>query len=200
MRKKWEANCFAVFGNTMSRIGRTPVVLPQGVTLRVEGDVIAVSGPKGELKEKLQRGIVVEIKDGTVIVSRKDDQKQTKAFHGLVRSLIANMTEGVTTGFTKRLEMVGTGYRAALQGTVLTLSVGFSHQVRIDQPAGITFAVEGNNKIVVSGISKHDVGQIAANIRRVRPPEPYKGKGIKYEGEVIRRKAGKAVKAAGAAA
>ena len=184
----------------MSRIGRTPVVLPQGVTLRVEGDVIAVSGPKGELKEKLQRGIVVEVKDGTVIVSRKDDQKQTKAFHGLVRSLIANMTEGVTNGFTKRLEMVGTGYRAVLQGTVLTLSVGFSHQVHIDQPVGITFAVEGNNKIVVSGISKHDVGQIAANIRRVRPPEPYKGKGIKYEGEVIRRKAGKAVKAAVAAA
>lgn len=183
----------------MSRIGRTPVVLPAGVTLEVKDGAIVVKGPKGELREVLQRGISVEVKDGEVIVTRKGDDKQTRAFHGLVRSLIANMVQGVTQGYEIRLEMVGTGYRVALQGTKLVLSVGFSHTVDVPQPQGITFTVEGNNKIVIKGISKHDVGQIAANIRKIRPPEPYKGKGIKYDNEVIRRKAGKAVKAAGAA-
>ncbi len=183
----------------MSRIGRTPITLPQDVTITIDGDMIVVKGPKGELKEKLQPGIEVVITDNIATISRKNDEKQTRAYHGLVRSLMANMVQGVTQGYEKRLEMVGTGYRVALQGTKLVLSVGFSHPVNIEQPAGITFAVEGNNKIVIKGINKHDVGQIAANIRKVRPPEPYKGKGIKYEGEVIRRKAGKAVKAAGAA-
>ena len=183
----------------MSRIGRTPVTLSQGVSITIVDDKIVVKGPKGELQEKLQPGIDVVVVDNVITVSRKNDEKQTRAYHGLVRSLVANMVQGVSEGYEKRLEMVGTGYRAALQGTKLVLSVGFSHPVNIEQPAGITFTVEGNTKIVIKGINKHDVGQIAANIREVRPPEPYKGKGIKYEGEVIRRKAGKAVKAAGAA-
>ena len=173
--------------------------MPQGVTLEIKNNAIVVKGPKGELQEVLQRGISVEVKDGQVHVTRKGDDKQTRAFHGLVRSLVANMIEGVTKGFERQLEMVGTGYRVVMQGTTLVLSVGFSHTVDVLQPQGITFIVEGNNKILVKGISKHDVGQIAANIRKIRPPEPYKGKGIKYADEVVRRKAGKAVKAAGAA-
>lgn len=180
----------------MSRIGNKPVELPAGVTLSIEGNVIAVKGPKGELKEQLQRGIVVKIVDNKVEISRKNDEKQTKAFHGLVRSLISNMVEGVTKGYEKRLEMIGTGYRVALQGNKLVLSVGFSHPVEIEQPQGIQFKTEGNNKIIINGISKYLVGQVSANIRKVRPPEPYKGKGIKYQDEHIRRKAGKAVKAA----
>ncbi|HZZ98523.1 MAG TPA: 50S ribosomal protein L6 [Candidatus Saccharimonadia bacterium] len=184
----------------MSRIGNAIITLPAGVTLVVENRVVIVRGPKGELKQKLHNGIEVAIDGTTVTVSRKAEDKFSKSLHGLTRSLIASMVIGVTDGFEKRLEMVGTGYRAVLQGTKLVLSVGFSHQVNIEQPQGITFAVEGNNKIIVKGTSKHDVGQIAANIRRVRPPEPYKGKGIKYVDEVVRRKAGKAVKAAGAAA
>ncbi len=180
----------------MSRIGNASITLPAGVTLTVSGREISVKGPKGELKEVLQNGITVVVDGQTVSVKRKNDEKQTKAFHGLVRSLIANMIVGVTTGYEKKLEMVGTGYRAALSGSKLTISVGFSHPVEIEQPEGITFKVEGNTKITITGISKYLVGQVAANIRKVKPPEPYKGKGIKYEGERIRRKAGKAVKAA----
>ncbi len=193
-------SCSAAFGKPMSRIGNAIITLPAGVSVTVENRVVIVRGPKGELKEKLHNGIEVAVEGTTVTVSRKAEDKFSKSLHGLTRSLIASMVIGVTDGFEKRLEMVGTGYRAVLQGTKLVLSVGFSHQVNIEQPQGIVFVVEGNNKIVVKGISKHDVGQIAANIRRVRPPEPYKGKGIKYDGEVVRRKAGKAVKAAGAAA
>jgi large subunit ribosomal protein L6 len=184
----------------MSRIGKKVISIPQGVTVTVQDNLIVVKGPKGELKESMQPGISVAVADGEVKVTRGNDELQQKAHHGLVRSLISNMIKGVTEGYEIKLEMVGTGYRVALQGTKLTLSVGFSHPVDVVQPAGVTFAVEGNNKISVKGINKHDVGQIAANIRMIRPPEPYKGKGIKYENEVIRRKAGKAVKAAGAAA
>ena len=184
---------------TMSRIGRLIIEIPQGVTCELQDRKVKVHGPKGELFVDVQRGIVVKIENSIITVSRKNEEKQTKAFHGLVRSLLANAVEGVTKGFEKKLELVGTGYRAALQGNMLVLSVGFSHQVEILQPQGIQFALEGNNKITVSGIDSHEVGQIAANIRKVRPPEPYKGKGIRYEGEVVRRKAGKAVKAASAA-
>ena len=184
----------------MSRIGKTIITVPAGVTLAVENGVLVVRGPKGELREKMHHGIELKVEGNVATFIRTNEAKQTRALHGFTRSVAASMVLGVTEGFEKRLEMVGTGYRAALQGTKLVLSVGYSHPVNIEQPAGITFAVEGNNKIVIKGMSKHDVGQIAANIRKVRPPEPYKGKGIKYDNEVVRRKAGKAVKAAGAAA
>lgn len=180
----------------MSRIGNTPVELPAGVTLTIEGDAIIAKGPKGELRESMQDNVFVKVDGSNVVVSRKNDEKQTKARHGLVRSLIANMVKGVTEGYEKHLEMVGTGYRAVLSGNKLVLSVGFSHPVEVNQPEGIQFTVEGNNKILVTGTSKYLVGQVAANIRKVRPPEPYKGKGIRYQGEHVRRKAGKAVKAA----
>lgn len=184
----------------MSKIGKKVIQLPAGVTLEVKDGRVAVRGAKGELSESMQPGISVKVEGNVISVTRANDEKQTKAYHGLVRSLIEGMVVGVTKGFEKRLEMVGTGYRVALQGANLTLSVGFSHPVVVVQPQGILFTVEGNNKIVVSGISKYLVGQTAANIRKIRPPEPYKGKGIKYNDEVVRRKAGKAVKAAGAAA
>lgn len=184
----------------MSRIGKKLINIPQGVTVMVQDNTIVVKGPKGELRESMQPSITVVIADNQVKVARGGDELQEKAHHGLVRSLIANMITGVTEGYEIKLEMVGTGYRATLQGTKLVLSVGFSHSVDVEQPVGITFTVEGNNKITIKGISKHDVGQIAANIRKIRPPEPYKGKGIKYENEIVRRKAGKAVKAAGATA
>jgi len=182
----------------MSRIGRQTISVPQGVTCEVQDQKINVRGPKGALSVDLQQGIEVNIENSIITVTRKNDEKQTKAFHGLVRSLVANAVEGVTNGFQKKLELVGTGYRAALQGSKLVLSLGFSHPVEVVQPEGIQFALEGNNKIIISGIDNHEVGQVAANIRKVRPPEPYKGKGIRYEGEVVRRKAGKAVKAASA--
>lgn len=184
----------------MSRIGKKLISIPQGVMVTVQDNTIVVKGPKGELRESMQPSITVVIADNQVKVARSGDELQEKAHHGLVRSLIANMIKGVTEGYEIKLEMVGTGYRVALQGTTLVLSVGFSHSVDVKQPTGITFVVEGNNKISIKGISKHDVGQIAADIRKIRPPEPYKGKGIKYENEVVRRKAGKAVKAAGATA
>jgi len=183
----------------MSRIGKRSLTIPSGVTLSLQDGMIVVKGPQGELKESMQPGITVTVDGTTVQVSRTNDLQQTRAHHGLVRSLIANMLKGVTEGYEVKLEMVGTGYRAALQGQKLVLSVGFSHPIEVVQPAGVTFAVDGNTKISIKGISKHDVGQVAANIRKIRPPEPYKGKGIKYENEVVRRKAGKAVKAAGAA-
>lgn len=192
-------SCFAAFGN-MSKIGRKTIQLPAGVTLEIKDGMVVIRGAKGELSEKMQPGISVAVVDNTISVTRSNHEKQTKAYHGLVRSLIEGMVIGVTQGFEKQLEMVGTGYRAALQGTNLSLSVGFSHPVVVAQPQGIVFKVEGNNKIAISGISKYLVGQTAANIRKIRPPEPYKGKGIKYSDEVVRRKAGKAVKAAGAAA
>ena len=176
----------------MSRIGRKLITLPAGVKIEVLPEKIVVSGPKGQLEEKTQPGISIKIEENEIEVSRTDELPQTRAFHGLVRSLIQNMVIGVSEGFKKDLELVGTGYRASMQGNKLVLSVGYSHPVEILALQGVTIQVEGQNKVSVSGISKHDVGQVASNIRAVRPPEPYKGKGIRYSDEVVRRKAGKA--------
>ncbi|HSW89783.1 MAG TPA: 50S ribosomal protein L6 [Patescibacteria group bacterium] len=182
----------------MSKIGRQAVEIPAGVTITITPEAITVKGPKGELTTPMMRGISVAIADGKAVVSRNNDLPAQRAAHGLIRSLMANMVIGVTNGFEKKLEMVGTGYRVALKGQGITLSVGYSHPVDVVPPKGITFAIEGNTKIKVTGIDKGLVGQTAANIHKVRPPEPYKGKGIRYEGEVVRRKAGKAAKTAGA--
>lgn len=176
----------------MSRIGKKPVKLPDNVQIELDHKVV-VKGPQGQLRFDIPTGIKVEKKENTLVVTRKNDSKQTKAFHGLTRSLIANMVEGVTNGFKKTLELSGIGFRANMTGNKLVLSVGFSHQVEVEPPDGISFAVSGN-KITVSGISKELVGKIAAEIRSVRPPDAYKGKGIRYEGEAVRLKPGKAAK------
>ncbi|HAE74173.1 MAG TPA: 50S ribosomal protein L6 [Candidatus Aquiluna sp.] len=178
----------------MSRIGKLPIPLPAGVTVEINGQDVAVKGPKGELKLTVSKPITVSQEDGSVIVSRPDDEAVSKSLHGLTRSLIANNVHGVSEGFTKALEIVGTGYRAALKGSTVELSLGFSHPVLVTPPEGITLVVEGNTKIIVSGIDKQAVGEMAANIRKLRKPEPYKGKGVRYEGERVRRKAGKAGK------
>ena len=178
----------------MSRIGKLPIPLPAGVTVEINGQDVAVKGPKGELKLTVSKPITVSQEDGSVIVSRPDDEAVSKSLHGLTRSLIANNVHGVSEGFTKALEIVGTGYRAALKGSTVELSLGFSHPVLVTPPEGITLVVEGNTKIIVSGIDKQAVGEMAANIRKIRKPEPYKGKGVRYEGERVRRKAGKAGK------
>lgn len=182
----------------MSKIGRQPVTIPAGVTVTVTQDKISVKGPKGELSERMMPGVSVTIENGVATITRKGDLPAMRAAHGLIRSLLYNMVEGVTKGFERKLEMVGTGYRVATKGQGLVLSVGFSHTVDVVPPAGITLAIEGNNVIFVRGFDKHLVGQTAANIRSIRPPEPYKGKGIKYSDEVVRRKAGKAATKAGA--
>ena len=178
----------------MSRIGKLPIPLPAGVTVEINGQDVAVKGPKGELKLTVSKPITVPQEDGSVIVSRPDDEAVSKSLHGLTRSLIANNVHGVSEGFTKALEIVGTGYRAALKGATVELSLGFSHPVLVTPPEGITLVVEGNTKIIVSGIDKQAVGEVAANIRKLRKPEPYKGKGVRYAGEVVRRKAGKSGK------
>ena len=178
----------------MSRIGRLPVKVPKGVDVKVEGQTVRVKGPKGELAETFHRNVTVQQEDGTLVVTRKNDEGPTRALHGLTRSLLANMVEGVTNGYAKDLEISGTGYRAVLQGKKLQLSLGFSHPVEIDPPKGITFTAETPQKLKVSGIDKQLVGEVAANIRGLRVPDPYKAKGIKYAGEYIRRKAGKAGK------
>jgi large subunit ribosomal protein L6 len=178
----------------MSRIGRLPIPLPAGVTVEISGQDIAVKGPKGELKLTIAKPITISQEDGSVIVARPDDEAVSKSLHGLSRTLIANNVHGVSEGFTKALEIVGTGYRAALKGSTVELSLGFSHPVVVTPPEGITLVVEGNTKIIVSGIDKQAVGEMAANIRKLRKPEPYKGKGVRYEGERVRRKAGKAGK------
>ncbi|HEU5253237.1 MAG TPA: 50S ribosomal protein L6, partial [Solirubrobacterales bacterium] len=175
----------------MSRIGRKPVPVPDAVSVEIgEGD-IAVKGPKGELRQVLSPDMTVEQDDGTVTVSRPTDRGEHRALHGLTRSLIANMVEGVTNGFEKRLEIQGVGYRAQLQGSKLVLALGYSHPVELNAPTGIDFEVPQPTRIVVRGISKQVVGEVAANIRKQRPPEPYKGKGIRYEGEYVQRKVGK---------
>lgn len=179
----------------MSRIGRLPVPIPQGVSVVVNGGVVQVKGPKGELSQEVHDGITVEIVDGQVLVSRPNDEGFFRALHGLTRSLIANMVEGVTKGFQRNLEIAGVGYRAAKEGKTLVLSMGYSHPVRIEPEPGIEFEVPAATKIAVKGIDKQVVGETAAKIRGVRGPEPYLGKGIRYEGEIIRRKAGKAGKA-----
>jgi large subunit ribosomal protein L6 len=178
----------------MSRIGRLPVKIPTGVDVKVDGRTVRMKGPKGELTETFHPNVTVKQEDGTLVVMRKDDEKATRALHGLTRSLLQNMVIGVTSGYAKDLEISGTGYRAVLQGKKLQLSLGFSHPVEIDPPAGIAFTTETPQKLRVSGIDKQLVGEIAANIRGLRVPDPYKAKGIKYAGEYIRRKAGKAGK------
>jgi large subunit ribosomal protein L6 len=175
----------------VSRIGKAPIQIPAGVDVKVEGNVVTVKGPKGQLTRTINKDMTISIENGALRVSRPSDERHHKALHGLTRTLIFNMIEGVTKGYSKSLEMVGTGYRAAKSGNKLTLSVGFSHPVEIEPPAGIEFQVPAQNQIVVLGIDKELVGQVAANIRAVKPPEPYLGKGIKYAGEVVRRKEGK---------
>ena len=175
----------------MSRIGKQPIPLPEGVDVSIEPDLVRVKGPKGELQERVVRDIKVEQEDGQLVVKRPTDRGDHRALHGLTRSLVANMVQGVTEGFEKRLEIQGVGYRAQLQGKKLVLSLGFSHPVEIQAPDGIDFEVPQPTQIVVRGISKQQVGEVAANIRKRRPPEPYKGKGIRYEGEYVARKVGK---------
>lgn len=177
----------------MSRIGNKEIKIPQNVQIELGSNTV-VKGPKGELSLKIPTRVSVDKKDAVLIVSRKDETKESKSLHGLIRSLLANMVVGVTDGYRKTLELSGIGFRANLNGNKLGLSVGFSHSVEIEPPEGITFAVSGN-KIIVSGIDKELVGQAAAQIRKTRPPDAYKGKGIKYEGEVLRLKPGKSAKA-----
>jgi large subunit ribosomal protein L6 len=176
----------------MSRIGKNPVPVPSGVETVVDGLHVRVSGPKGALEATMPTGVAIRAAEGEVVVERTGDSPTERSRHGLVRTLIANMVTGVTQGYVTTLDMVGVGYRAALKGKDLELQVGFSHPVLIEAPEGITFEVPAPTRIVVSGIDKQLVGQTCADIRKVRPPEPYKGKGIRYEGEVVRRKAGKA--------
>jgi large subunit ribosomal protein L6 len=175
----------------MSRIGKRPISVPQGVDVKIDGSKVSVKGPKGQLSRELRSEIDIKMEDGHILVSPKNDNKTSRSLYGLSRTLIANMVEGVTQGFTKNLEMIGVGYKAQLKGRNLVLNVGYSHPVEIEAPEGIELATEGPTKLLVSGIDKELVGNIAAKIRAVRKPEPYKGKGIRYQGEVVRRKAGK---------
>ena len=175
----------------MSRIGKKPIPIPAGVTVAVEPEIVHVTGPRGGLSERKHRDIVVQQEGEEVIVARPTDRAQHRALHGLTRSLIANMVEGVTTGFTKTLEIQGVGYRAQLKGSDLELALGYSHSVPIKAPTGIEFEVPQPTRIVIKGSNKQQVGQVAAVIRKQRPPEPYKGKGIRYEGEYVARKVGK---------
>jgi large subunit ribosomal protein L6 len=181
----------------MSKIGKQPVKLPKEVDFKVVGGLIKITGPKGSLERKLPREILVEEKNGEIVVKRKKENKKAKSLHGTIRAHIANMIQGVTKGWLKELELVGTGYRAELKGKDLILTVGYSHPVEIRAPEDINFKVE-RTSIAVEGIDKEKVGEIAARIRAVRPPEPYKGKGIRYKDEVVRRKPGKAAKTVGA--
>ena len=178
----------------MSRIGRMPITVPSGVMVSIDGQDVAVKGPKGELSLTVAEPITVKQDDGILEVARPNDERSAKQLHGLTRSLLNNMVIGVTDGYTKTLELVGTGYRVQAKGQGLELSLGFSHPVNVDAPQGITFQVETPTRFHISGIDKQLVGEVAANIRKLRPPEPYNGKGVKYADEVIRRKAGKAGK------
>ena len=172
-----------------------PISIPSGVDVRIQGSSVTVTGPKGELHRDVDPDMRLEVKDGQLLVSRPSEQQRHRAQHGLTRSLLANMVIGVSEGYTKALEMQGVGYRAQMQGSDLVLAVGFSHLVRVPPPPGIELEVDGNTKLLVKGINRERVGQVAADVRKVRPPEPYKGKGIRYVGEYVRRKAGKAGKA-----
>ncbi len=180
----------------MSRIGKMPIAVPKGVDVRIDGTTVTVKGPRGELARDIRPEIKIEQTEGQLLVTRPTDQPRHRAMHGLTRTLVDNMVRGVTEGFAKTLEMQGVGYRAQMQGKDLVLAIGFSHPVNIPPPAGIEFEVEGTTRIIVKGSSKEQVGQVAADVRKIRPPEPYKGKGIRYLGEYVRRKAGKAGKAA----
>ena len=175
----------------MSRIGRKPITVPAGVTVAIEPESVRVNGPKGELVERIHRDITVEQNDDVITVTRPTDRGEHRAMHGLYRSLVANMVIGVTDGYAKTLEIQGVGYRAALKGRDLELALGYSHPVSIKAPDGIEFEVPQPTRVIVKGIDKQLVGEIAANIRKQRPPEPYKGKGIRYEGEYVARKVGK---------
>jgi len=175
----------------MSRIGRKPIPVPSGVTVSIEPEVVRVNGPRGELSERIHRDITVVQEDGELRVTRPTNRGEHRALHGLTRSLVANMVEGVTDGFQKTLEIQGVGYRAQLKGRDLELALGYSHPVPVKAPEGIEFEVPQPTRVIVKGISKQLVGEIAANIRKQRPPEPYKGKGIRYEGEYVARKVGK---------
>ena len=175
----------------MSRIGKQPIAIPDGVNVAVDPGRVTVNGPLGELTQNVPQRMLIEKEDGQLLVKRPTERGDDRALHGLTRSLVANMVEGVTKGFEKRLEIQGVGYRASLRGTALELNVGYSHPVVIDAPAGITFEVPAQTEILVKGIDKQLVGEIAAEIRDVRQPEPYKGKGIRYQGEYVRRKVGK---------
>jgi large subunit ribosomal protein L6 len=178
----------------MSRIGKLPVPVPSGVDVTIDGRQVTVKGPKGTLSHVVAEPISVSQQDGTIAVSRPDDERDSKALHGLSRTLIANMVTGVTDGYRKTLEIVGTGYRVTAKGSDLEFALGYSHPVPVSAPEGITFRVETPTRFVVEGIDKQKVGEVAANIRKLRKPDPYKGKGVRYQGEVIRRKAGKAGK------
>ena len=175
----------------MSRIGKAPISVPDKVSVSLNGLAVTVKGPKGELSRTLPEGVSIAQDGNTILVSPTSSHRRSRERHGLCRTLVANMVEGVSQGFTRKLEIVGVGYRAAVQGKKLVVSAGYSHQVEMDPPAGITFAVDGNTTVLVSGADKEVVGNEAAKVRAIRPPEPYKGKGIKYEGEKILRKAGK---------
>ena len=181
----------------MSRIGRLPITVPSGVDVTIDGRNVTVTGPKGTLSRSLHPDITVSREDGTLVVTRPTEQKTHKQLHGLTRTLVNNMVVGVTDGYRKGLEITGVGYRAALSGRKLQLNLGYSHQIEIDPPEGITFEVENPTRLAVVGIDKELVGQIAAKVRATRKPEPYKGKGVRYAGEYIRRKAGKAGKIGG---
>ena len=176
----------------MSRIGKKPVSIPSGVTISVDGNTVKVKGPKGELVESFRPEMKIAVQDGTVTIERSSDAKEQKALHGLTRALIANMVQGVTAGYKKTLEIVGVGYKAEKKGKTLVLTVGYSHPVQYPEPAGITLTAPSPTTVVIEGTNKQKVGQVAAELRDVRPPEPYKGKGIRYHGEQVRRKAGKA--------
>ncbi|MCZ2200742.1 50S ribosomal protein L6 [Cylindrospermopsis raciborskii] len=175
----------------MSRIGKRPITIPAKVQVAIDGTKVVVKGPKGELSRDLPTHVTVSQSGETLLVTRRDDTRTSRQMHGLSRTLVANMVEGVSQGFQRRLEIQGVGYRAQVQGANLVLNIGYSHQVQIEPPAGVQFAVENNTNVIVSGYDKEVVGNTAAKIRAVRPPEPYKGKGIRYAGEVVRRKAGK---------
>jgi large subunit ribosomal protein L6 len=175
----------------MSRVGKKPIEIPAGVTVTINGTVVTVKGPKGELTRTFNPDIEIKIEENIINVSRPSDSKEHRALHGTTRALLANMVEGVSKGFERGLELIGVGYRAQKQGNKLVLNVGYSHPVEIEPEAGLEIEVPANTKIIVKGTSKERVGALAANIRDVRPPEPYKGKGIRYEGEFVRRKEGK---------
>jgi large subunit ribosomal protein L6 len=178
----------------MSRIGKLPIPVPTGVEVKIDGSNVEVKGPKGTLSLTVASPITVALEDGNIVVTRPDDERNSRSLHGLTRTLIANQVTGVTQGFSKGLEIVGTGYRVTAKGSDIEFALGYSHPILVQPPQGITFTVEGNTKVTVSGIDKQAVGEVAANIRKLRKPEPYKGKGVRYAGEVVRRKAGKSGK------
>ena len=178
----------------MSRIGKQPIPVPSGVEVKIEGSTVTVKGPKGQLEQTFNEDMRIAMEDGEVTVTRPSDNRTHRALHGLTRSLIANMVTGVSEGFSKTLEIVGVGYRATLKGSDLELALGFSHPIEVKAEPNIKFEVPAPTKVIVSGIDKQRVGQIASEIRDFRPPEPYKGKGVRYEGEYVRRKVGKTAK------